>query len=292
MPDTDDIWGDGDSQSDNDIGYERDIAEREWARMHENFGNEGYREGIEEGKDDHTMQQGFNRGWQDGFHYGHELGKLRGLISPLVEYVESQPVGADSKQFATAADKEKWIQEAKTMLRDLGAIEIENVYDKDYFDDKRSDGPVPVSPPSPTSKVAVASDNNKASGSCSKSGAEDNGGGCCQSKSARDASDKNMNGCQQGGAGRVDGGSTTDEAESGCCQSKTVTNGSRGSGGCCKSTTTTTTTTVAQTSLSSAMSDTVPEGSEYSKPEAVVKIFRDRAARLLQQANLGHLVTI
>ncbi|KAF9972034.1 hypothetical protein BGZ73_004915 [Actinomortierella ambigua] len=283
MSDIDDIWGSDESQSDN-IDYERSIAEREWARMHENFGNEGYREGIEEGKDDETLQRGFDRGWQDGFRYGHELGKLRGLISPLIEYLESQPADADIKPFRTVADREQWIHEAKTMLHDLRKTEIENVYDKDYFDDKKPDGPVPISPPSPTSGTVdgdatpVAAANAKVSS------------GCCQSNGT--GSLPNSGACQQGESSQDT--LATAETESGCCQSKTGTRDTHGSssGSCCqsKATVTAKTAPIVRASLSSAMADTVPEGSEYSRPEAVAKAFRDRAARLLQQANLGHLV--
>ncbi|KAG0234253.1 hypothetical protein BGW42_006758 [Actinomortierella wolfii] len=256
MSDTDDIWGDDGSLSENNVDYDRAIAEREWARMHENFGNEGYREGIEEGKDDQTLQQGFNRGWKDGFRYGHELGRLRGLISPLVEFVESQPAGAGHKQIHIP-NQEQWIKDAKAMLSDLAAIGIENMYDKDYFDDRKP-GPVPLAS-SPTAQEGTS---NKTS--CCKSSDGDGDAQCCSN-------------------------ATNKASTTGDCQSKASANGDSSSG-CCKSKSSSR--HAAATASSSAMADTTPEGSEYSKPEAVVKAFRDRAIYLLQQANLAHLVTV
>ncbi|KAF9435172.1 F-actin-capping protein [Entomortierella beljakovae] len=113
-----DIWEDEDN-----ISYDRAIAERDWTRMNDTFGNSGYREGIEEGKEG-TLQQGFNQGWAEGVNYGYELGRLRGLISNAL--------------FTNVNDKEAWIKKASDLVKELIDLDIDKVFDKAFFDDGRS----------------------------------------------------------------------------------------------------------------------------------------------------------
>ncbi|KAF9153113.1 hypothetical protein BG015_004053 [Linnemannia schmuckeri] len=156
--DNDDVWG-----NDDEVSYDRAIAQKEWDRLHENFGNTGYREGIEEGKEG-TLQQGFNQGWSEGVQYGHELGRLRGLISPLLGYVRSS-----SSQLSQIKDKEGWITRATRVVKELVELDIAKVFDKAYFDDGRG----PSSSPNKEEKD---------SGCCGGSADRSSGPSCCQKK--------------------------------------------------------------------------------------------------------------
>ncbi|KAF9325404.1 hypothetical protein BG006_011129 [Podila minutissima] len=173
--DHDDVWGDDDN-----VSYDRAIAEKEWSRLHETFGNTGYREGIEEGKEG-TLQQGFNQGWSEGVQYGHELGRLRGLISPLLEYVQSSAEKSSSicasKQISPE-DLKQWIEEAAAVVKELVELDIAKVFDKAYFDDGRG-------PKSALSSEETASDNKSKSsedGCCGGSKKGSQGDACCKSK--------------------------------------------------------------------------------------------------------------
>ncbi|KAI7876943.1 hypothetical protein K492DRAFT_134636, partial [Lichtheimia hyalospora FSU 10163] len=72
----DDIWA---SSDEDDVTYDRDIAKREWEKLNTNHGNEGYKEGITEGKEV-LMQQGFDRGYSEGIELGKAFGRLRGKL--------------------------------------------------------------------------------------------------------------------------------------------------------------------------------------------------------------------
>jgi len=92
----------GDSESLGDADYERQMAEREWRSMKNQFENvtpnnkpkeptepfslvlvssekTGYLEGVEAAKED-TVQQGFNHGFRESVTIGHEVGELRGIL--------------------------------------------------------------------------------------------------------------------------------------------------------------------------------------------------------------------
>ncbi|KAG0316753.1 hypothetical protein BGZ99_006713 [Dissophora globulifera] len=164
--DNDDVWDDGDN-----LEYDRAIAEREWDRLHDTFGNTGYREGIEEGKEG-TLQQGFNQGWSEGVEYGHALGQLRGLISPVLEYLRSPSSTALSNSSSTLQnpeDKDAWIKRATVLVQELVELDISKVFDKAYFDDRVQ----------PTAAAAAAASSAVSTGCC--------GGGdgdtCCKKDS-------------------------------------------------------------------------------------------------------------
>ncbi|KAI8054991.1 hypothetical protein BDF22DRAFT_618304 [Syncephalis plumigaleata] len=61
-------------------GYEQTMSDREWTRLEQEHHNNGYREGLEIGKE-HTLQQGFDRGYQEGLTLGREMGLLRGKLA-------------------------------------------------------------------------------------------------------------------------------------------------------------------------------------------------------------------
>ncbi|KAF9958530.1 hypothetical protein BGZ70_009169 [Mortierella alpina] len=177
-----DIWDDDDS-----ISYDRAIAEKEWSRLHETFGNTGYREGIEEGKEG-TLQQGFNQGWSEGVNYGHELGRLRGLIS--------------------LQEKNAWIERASGLVRELMEIDIAKVFDKAYFDDGRG--------PSQKAKAAAAAkEGSSESGCCggaSSSSTSSTGDGCCKKNDSTPVTSAD------GGASACQSGETPSSQS--CCLSK------------------------------------------------------------------------
>ncbi|KAK3825949.1 MAG: hypothetical protein J3Q66DRAFT_329012 [Benniella sp.] len=188
----DDIWGDDDA-----VSYDRAIAEREWSRLHDTFGNTGYREGIEEGKEG-TLQQGFNQGWADGVQYGYELGRLRGLISPLIEYLRST-TPSSSSPFKDLQDKEAWIKKASELTKELVELDIAKVFDKAFFDDGYKSTPSKSTP------------TNTGSGCCGGSNKES----CCQKEAAQ---------------GESSSPSSSSSTAKECCSSKQA-----GGGGACLS---------------------------------------------------------
>ncbi|KAI7861956.1 hypothetical protein BDF14DRAFT_1862107 [Spinellus fusiger] len=93
MDDSDSVW---DSSDQEEVTYERTMAEKEWNRLHQNHGNEGYKEGIIEGKEV-WMQRGFDSGYEEGLAVGKALGHLRGRVSTYVLFYTvmlEQPVTA------------------------------------------------------------------------------------------------------------------------------------------------------------------------------------------------------
>ncbi|KAG0221578.1 hypothetical protein B0O80DRAFT_446392 [Mortierella sp. GBAus27b] len=193
---SDDIWDESDG-----VSYDRAIAEREWTRLHETFGNTGYREGIEEGKEE-TLQQGFDRGWAEGVQYGHDLGRLRGLISPLVEYLGSSLPSTSSSLFKTAQAKEVWIKKASELTKELVELDIAKVFDKAYFDDGRK--PTTTSKSIPANSAESGCYGGKDKDSCCRgdtvqgepSSSSPSTGECCSSKTTDSP-------CLSGGCGTV-----------------------------------------------------------------------------------------
>ncbi|KAF8957670.1 hypothetical protein BGZ46_002104 [Entomortierella lignicola] len=245
-----DIWGDED-----EISYDRAIAEKDWSRMNETFGNSGYREGIEEGKEG-TLQEGFNQGWSEGVHYGYELGRLRGLISPLIEYLKSTSTwppnnnnnGSDN-QLNKIQDKEAWINKANKLVRELIDLDIDNVFDKAFFDDK-----------SHTSKT-LSTDSTK-SGCCGGSSSLNNDS-CCKNEtvtSSTEFSDISQSNHQ-----------ASSSSEGGCCSSK--------AGGCNSS----------SASVCYSKEKDV-ENDSILKPEQVISSYLSKAEELLKEIGLQNLL--
>ncbi|KAI8815048.1 hypothetical protein BJ742DRAFT_765446 [Cladochytrium replicatum] len=89
----DDIWDDevGDSE------YDRNIAERNWKRLHDIHGVAGYKDGVTAGKES-MLQQGFDEGYEVGLRAAKELGRLQGQLRLLLTMKNSEsPYHAELK---------------------------------------------------------------------------------------------------------------------------------------------------------------------------------------------------
>lgn len=82
--DNTDVWGDDGDYND---GQE---LEQEWRTRQQRFMNEGFRDGVEEGKNK-TIQIGFNVGFQQGMQLGYEWGLLQGGLKTLEAYIDEIP---------------------------------------------------------------------------------------------------------------------------------------------------------------------------------------------------------
>ncbi|KAF9288136.1 hypothetical protein BGZ68_000753 [Mortierella alpina] len=256
-----DIWDDDDS-----LSYDRAIAEKEWSRLHETFGNTGYREGIEEGKEG-TLQQGFNQGWSEGVNYGHELGRLRGLISPLLEYVRSSTKTETTPSTSShplsklnPQERDAWMERASELIKELTEIDIAKVFDKAYFDDGRG--------PSHKAKAAAAgaaAEGSTKSGCCggASSSSSSNGDACCK-KSDSTAVDGEASACQ----------SETQPSQS-CCSSK-------GNGTCASK--------ESEIDHTKDGSSATKDEEWSSRPEQVISEYQNRVRELLKEAGLESLM--
>ncbi|KAI9283114.1 hypothetical protein BC943DRAFT_328308 [Umbelopsis sp. AD052] len=123
----DDIWA---SDEENDqVSYDQMIAQREWEKMNEVHGNEGYKDGIVAGKDV-TIQEGFNKGYKEGVALGRQFGKLRGVTSTLlVYYTQVQKDVLDASL----------LEQLTQLYNELSAIGVEDLYTKDYFREPSSE---------------------------------------------------------------------------------------------------------------------------------------------------------
>ncbi|RKP11977.1 hypothetical protein BJ684DRAFT_21451 [Piptocephalis cylindrospora] len=85
---TDEIWMVSDEENDHDpatkpySSSERAIAEQEWQRLHTNFGNDGYREGLNDGKQ-RVIQGNFDLGYAEGVPIGRSLGHLLATLETV-----------------------------------------------------------------------------------------------------------------------------------------------------------------------------------------------------------------
>ena len=61
-------------------GEEMELAGREWVRMEERLGREGYREGRAVAEEE-ALQEGFDQGYRQGFDWGRRVGRLRGRLA-------------------------------------------------------------------------------------------------------------------------------------------------------------------------------------------------------------------
>ncbi|KAF9113538.1 hypothetical protein BGX27_001348 [Mortierella sp. AM989] len=255
--DNDDIWGDDDN-----VSYDRAIAERDWSRMNDTFGSSGYREGIEEGKEE-MLQQGFNQGWSEGVQYGHQLGKLRGLISPLLEYIKSTSASSappsNGNQLHNIQDKEAWIRKASELIKELIDLDIDKVFDKAFFDDGRR---------STSSKSLPAADS-----SC----ANTSGSGCCGGSSS-----PNKDSCCKSGSTVVEPAEFDDMFGSDSQKSSTS------QGGCCSSKNSTD--SDGHCSKEKSNSKDGCEEALSSKPDQVINNYRSRVRELLKEVGLESLL--
>ncbi|KAI9594071.1 hypothetical protein BDF19DRAFT_445826 [Syncephalis fuscata] len=122
----DDVWGsdnDNDREVDNEHSmavmdqrghgtiqrYDQAMSDREWTRLERLHHNDGYREGLEMGKE-RTLQRGFDQGYQEGLALGKEIGLLRGKLASIITAYQlghSMPVNVDDKLMQRAIDFEK-----------------------------------------------------------------------------------------------------------------------------------------------------------------------------------------
>ncbi|KAJ2956219.1 hypothetical protein NQZ79_g7902 [Umbelopsis isabellina] len=160
----DDIWA-SDSEQDQ-LSYDQQIAEREWNKMNEVHGNEGYKDGIVAGKDI-TIQEGFNRGYKEGVALGRQFGKLRGTVSTLIVYYTQL-----QKDVIDPALMEKLTH----LNKELTAVGIEDLFTKEYFRDSEQ------------GVEAKSSDPCCGQGSCGETRAEAKSG-CCQTSASCASSD-------------------------------------------------------------------------------------------------------
>ncbi|KAJ6662065.1 hypothetical protein lerEdw1_012912 [Lerista edwardsae] len=72
---------------------EMDVAQKEWRSAMEKRVKEGYREGIEAGKE-LTLQQGFNQGYKEATKLMFSFGQLKGTVSALLSWCHHN--GCDS----------------------------------------------------------------------------------------------------------------------------------------------------------------------------------------------------
>ncbi|KAF9903328.1 hypothetical protein EC991_003975 [Linnemannia zychae] len=260
----DDVWG-----NDDEVSYDRTIAQKEWDRLHENFGNTGYREGIEEGKEG-TLQQGFNQGWAEGVQYGHELGRLRGLISPLLEFIRSSSSSSSTGPLNHIKDKDSWIGRASELVKELVDLDIAKVFDKAYFDD----GLGPSSSSSPSNKTQQQQQLGKDKDGCCGGSGESSGSSCCQKKGEdADTETETTTGTE------ISSPVETSTQSRGCCSSSGAGEGSCQSGKktSCKS------------KKDKSEEKAVLESEWSSKPEQVVSEYRSRVRALLLEANMEAL---
>jgi hypothetical protein len=68
----DDVWDDNEDHH----------AKVEWRRLNEEFGNQGYLQGVEDGKEV-TLQQGFDEGMAMGMRAGFQVGKMEAWLATL-----------------------------------------------------------------------------------------------------------------------------------------------------------------------------------------------------------------
>ncbi|KAJ3176195.1 hypothetical protein HDU87_005410 [Geranomyces variabilis] len=117
--DSDDDWADDSGLT--DAQYDKLVAERNWNRLQDEHGVAGYKDGITEGKKA-SLQDGFDAGYTNGVEAGLALGRLRGLLSTMVQIQPSRSTGDSS-----LADR------LSTILSELEATSVEHVFTLAYF---------------------------------------------------------------------------------------------------------------------------------------------------------------
>lgn len=123
MDQENDVWAESDEEQ--QVIYERNLAEKEWEKLQEDHGNSGYKEGVVEGKEV-NMQRGFDKGYKEGLFIGKSLGQIRGKISSQLVF------------FKQILKNEQAAQELETLLEEIDKIEVNTIFSVDYF---RKEGP-------------------------------------------------------------------------------------------------------------------------------------------------------
>jgi hypothetical protein len=103
-----------------DLAAEAGHSEREYTKLQARHTDAGYREGINVGKLS-TLQTGFNDGFaRYGAPAGRRLGLARGTAGAILAWLLQRPDSAAAL-----------IEEARTLVRDLGRLAVEDVAERD-----------------------------------------------------------------------------------------------------------------------------------------------------------------
>ncbi|KAJ3184042.1 Protein YAE1 [Gaertneriomyces sp. JEL0708] len=119
----DDVWADDVSLT--DASYDREVAERNWNKLQDEHGVVGYKEGISEGKRV-SLQQGFDQGYVEGAEIAHQLGRMRGVLSTLI-----QLYGSPTSQSTTVTTAD--LEELKALHQQLETLGVEQIFTLGYF---------------------------------------------------------------------------------------------------------------------------------------------------------------
>ncbi|KZP26270.1 hypothetical protein FIBSPDRAFT_909248 [Athelia psychrophila] len=107
-----------DSPWDDDVDFN---TVSEWSKISNDFTNNGYREGITEGKES-ALQEGFDSGFaQIGVPLGQELGLMRGVASALVAFLTG----------ASASEEDAVVSEAREIASLLSNIRFTDIVPRD-----------------------------------------------------------------------------------------------------------------------------------------------------------------
>ncbi|EJU01006.1 hypothetical protein DACRYDRAFT_22831 [Dacryopinax primogenitus] len=99
---------------------ERSTADREWNSLADKYTNDGYREGISAGKEEH-LQEGFDQGFAKiGVPVGRNLGNLRGTAAALLQYLtQLQPQARHNSE------------EVNSIAKGLSELQLQDVAPRD-----------------------------------------------------------------------------------------------------------------------------------------------------------------
>ncbi|KAL7751949.1 hypothetical protein RI367_002473 [Sorochytrium milnesiophthora] len=115
-----DVWASDDDDSSRQQQYERQLAERAYAKLEATHSTLGYTEGVVEGKD-RTMQTGFDRGYKEGAQAGWRVGRLRGQVSALEAHLAATK--ADDAAMSALHDR------VQTLFRDVqDRLKVETLF--------------------------------------------------------------------------------------------------------------------------------------------------------------------
>ncbi|KAJ3156734.1 hypothetical protein HDU86_003500 [Geranomyces michiganensis] len=152
--DDDDDWADVSGLT--DAQYDKLVAERNWNRLQDEHGVAGYKDGITEGKKA-SLQDGFDAGYTNGAEAGLALGRLRGLLSTMMQIQASRE----------SSDQELTIR-LSALMNELEALSVEHIFTLAYFRATEA-----KSKTTPTPAASCHSRTNE-------SGCDAGGGNCCK----------------------------------------------------------------------------------------------------------------
>ncbi|CDZ97945.1 Uncharacterized conserved protein [Phaffia rhodozyma] len=121
-------------------GTNLSMADKEWASMDEKFTNDGYREGIPEGKLS-TLQPGFDDGFALAAPLARQFGGLKAQTSALLAMLNPPP-GLRSKlpPMAALSDsiRDNQIKELKEISKELAVVRMEHLVGRDLEAEEHS----------------------------------------------------------------------------------------------------------------------------------------------------------